>query len=129
MKRLITNVSLLLLLAGLANADISAKWKGSGEVQTPDGQTQTVSVSAELKQQGSAVTGTIGKEGEERYSIEKGKVEDKTITFEFQAPEDSQMRLYTVKLTIVNDTQLQGSFEFQAEDNKVTGKLTLAKVQ
>jgi uncharacterized protein involved in outer membrane biogenesis len=95
-----------------------------------DGDTQTIPVHAELKQQGKAVTGTIGKEAEQRFPIDKGKIEDGKITFECEAPEgdeSSGKRLYTVRLSVISETQLQGELEFEADGNKVTGKLTLTR--
>jgi hypothetical protein len=111
-------------------ADVSGKWSGSAELKTPDGDSQTIPVHAEFKQQGKAVTGAIGKEAADQWPIAKGKIEDGKINFEFEAPEGDEAsgkRLYTVRLAVVSETQLQGEFEFETDANKITGKLTLAR--
>jgi hypothetical protein len=111
-------------------ADVSGKWSGSAELKTPDGDSQTIPVHAEFKQQDKAVTGAIGKEEAQHWPITKGKIEDGKINFEFEAPEADEAsgkRLYTVRLTVVSDTQLQGEFEFDADGTKVTGKLTFTR--
>jgi hypothetical protein len=122
---------LLMLLTGpLASAsDITGDWSGSAELKSPDGQAMVLDVHATFKQANGAVTGTIGKEEDDQYPIDNGKIEDNKITFEFTAPEGTEPRLYTVRLTVVNETQLQGEFEFKAGDDKVTGKLTLTRAK
>ncbi len=130
--RLLTGPILtLLLIAPFARAaDVSGKWNGTAELKTPDGEAVTLPVHAELKQQGRAVTGTIGKEVEQHFPIANGKIEDGKINFEFEAPEGDEAsgkRLYTVQLAVVSETQLQGEFEFETDGNKINGKLALAR--
>jgi hypothetical protein len=123
---LLMPVLALLLTAPFARAaDISGKWSGTAELKPPDGDAQVVAVKAEFKQTDRTLAGSTGKAGEEQWPIAKGKVEDGKISFEFTAPEGDAMRLYTVRLAVLSETQLQGEFSVDAEGNKLTGKLTL----
>jgi hypothetical protein len=127
-RRMASAVLAVLLLAPLVNAaDVTGGWAGSAELKTPDGESQSIPVQAEFKQQNGEITGTIGKEAEDHFPIEKGKIEDNKLTFEFTAPEGSGTRLYTVTLTVVSATQLQGEFGFKVEDNTITGKFNLTR--
>ena len=132
--RILVSCAVTLLLLGtlaLAAADVSGKWRGSAAVKLPDGD-HVVPMSAEFKQQGKSVTGTTGKDGEEQYAIEKGKIEDGKLICEFTAPEEDESsgkRTYTLRLNIISDTQLEGEFEAMANGEKMTGKVTLARAK
>jgi hypothetical protein len=131
MRKLYLPLAAFLLLAGIARADVSGKWSGSAEVQTPDG-AHALPVTAVFKQQDQSVSGTIGKEGEEQYPIEKGTLDNAKLTFEFTAPEEDEAsgkRLYTMRLNVLSDSQLQGEFDFVTNGTKVTGKVTLARAK
>lgn len=132
MRKLILASATFLLLTVYARADINGKWSGSAEVKTPEDESLVLPVSAEFKQQDKSVSGTIGKEGEEQYPIEKGALDAGKLSFEFTAPEgdeESGKRTYTVRLNVVSEAQLQGEVEFTANGAKVTGKLTLARAK
>lgn len=116
MRKLIFPVLTLLLLAPFVRAaDFSGNWSGSAELKPPDGDSQVVPIHAEFKQQGKSLTGTIGKQGVGQWPIDKGRIEDGKINFEFEAPEGDEpsgKRLYTVRLNAADETQLQGEFDF-----------------
>ena len=132
MRKLVFVFLTFLLGAGSAAADVSGKWRGSASVQLPDGQAQVAPISAEIKQQDKSLTGSTGKDGEQQYAIEKGKIEDGKLSFEFTAPEEDEpsgKRTYTLRLKVVSDTQPEGEFEAMANGSKLTGKVTLARVK
>ena len=119
---------LLLLMTPFARAaDVSGKWNGVVVFEGEGGQTQTAPALAELKQQGNAVTGTIGKEGGQQFEIEQGKVSGNEVSFQFRAPEGEEENVlaHSVKLTLLSPTQMQGTFEFDAGGKKAGGKITL----
>jgi hypothetical protein len=123
-------LALLLITPFVRAADVTGKWSGSAELKTPDGDAQVLPVQAEFKRQDKSLSGSIGKAGDQQWPIAKGKIEDGKINFEFEAAEGDEAsgkRLYTVRLTVVSETQLQGEFDFAADGNKVTGKLTLTR--
>ena len=131
MRKLILPVAAFLMLAPFAMADVSGKWNGSAEIETPDGK-QSIPISAEFRQQDKAVNGTIGKQGEEQYPIEKGAVEGGKLTFEFTAPEEDEAsgkRLYRMRLNVASESELQGEVEFAMNDEKVTAKVTLTRAK
>lgn len=120
----------LLLLTTLAfGADASGRWKGSMEFKGDDGQIQTVSAYAELKQQGSTITGKVWKEQGQQFEIEQGQVTDNQISFKFHAPEgeEEQVIVHSVTLTLVSLTQLQGTLEFELGGQRASAKLTFSK--
>jgi len=132
MRKLVVLFMAFMLGAAWATAgDVSGKWRGSASVKLPDGD-QAVPISAEFKQQDKSVTGTTGKDGEEQYAIEKGKIEDGKLIFEFTAPEEDEpsgKRTYTLRLNVVSDSQLEGEFEAMANGGKIMGKVTLTRAK
>ena len=132
MRKVILSVAAFFLLAGFAQADVSGKWNGSAEVKTPDGESMVVRISAEFRQQDKSLSGTTGKQGEEQYPIEKGQIDGGKLSFEFTAPEgdeESGKRLYTMRLNVVSESQLEGEFDFLMSGAKMTGKVTLARAK
>jgi hypothetical protein len=133
MKRaLISGLLTLLLFSVISFAlavDLSGKWNGSLEFKSEDGLTQSVPAHAVLKQQNKTVTGKIWKEEGQQFEIEQGQVTDKEISFIFHAPEgeDKQVLIHSVKLNLLSPTQLQGTLEFDAAGQKVSGKLTFTR--
>jgi len=132
MRRLVFLVVTFMLSAAWATTgDVSGKWRGSASVKLPDGD-QVVPISAEFKQQDKSVTGTTGKDGEEQYAIDKGKIDDGKLSFEFTAPEEDEpsgKRTYTLRLNVVSDTQLEGEFEAMANGGKMVGKVVLTRAK
>ena len=127
MRRLV--LFMLLMTPFLMAADVSGRWSGSLEIKTPDGQTQSIPAYAEFKQNGDSVTGAVWKESDDQFRIEKGRIENDRITFEFTAPkgsEDSAL-VHTVRLTVVGENQLQGELEFENGGTKFTAKLTFKR--
>ena len=130
MRSLINLTLFTLLVASFASAaDVSGKWSGSLEIKTPDGQTQTLPGYAELKQQGTTLTGTVWKDVENKFPIKKGRVEGDKITFEFSAPEGEEEAtlVHMVRLTAVSKNQLEGELRFGQEGETVAGKLTFTR--
>ena len=126
MGKLLMSLFLLAAPLALAAGDVSGKWTGSMDMTTPDGQAQSMPVTAEFKQDGASVTGTAGREGDEQLPIEKGTVDGEKITFEVHAPDGA----YTVSLTVVSDSQLKGDVTFADQDgNKATAKLTFTRAK
>jgi len=120
-------LTLVILLAPLAAraADVSGKWSGSMDMKGPDGQPQSMAVTAEFKQDGKAVTGTAGREGDDQLTVQKGTIDGDALTFEVEAPDG----VYSVSLKVVGDHQLKGEVNFSDQSgNKQTASLTLNKV-
>jgi hypothetical protein len=77
-------VVVLAAFAGFAVADVTVtgKWSGSFVAIGPDGQTKDSTAVLVLKQNGSEITGTVGRNEGEQHEITKGKVEGDKITLE-----------------------------------------------
>src|SRR5262245_36083254 len=89
MKRLVGGVRIILLLATVtiaADNTLTGKWSGSFIVTSSDGETKDDRLLLDLKQNGAELIGTAGPNQEERFPIQKGKVERNKLTFEVQSP-------------------------------------------
>ena len=78
--------------------DLTGKWTGGMTRTAPNGQTQTIDFMFDLKQDGKAVTGTVGPNAERQWPIEKGVVDGAKVTFQVQQPNGP---LRTFKLALV----------------------------
>jgi hypothetical protein len=124
MRALLLTLVILLAPVAARAADVSGKWSGSMDMKGPDGQTQSMPVTAEFKQDGKTVTGTAGREGDDQLTVQKGTIDGDDFTFEVEAPDG----VYSVKLK-VGDGQLKGEVKFSdPSGNKQTASLTLNKV-
>ena len=132
MQKLVLYATTTLLLTALVQAaDVSGKWTGTLEGQGPDGPI-SVPANMEFKQTGQTITGSVWKDTDHQFAIDKGKIDGSQITFEFTAPEggdESSGFLHRVKLTLVAENKLEGELNFEVEGNKVAAKLKLAKTQ
>lgn len=69
-----------LALAAAPDTDVTGKWTGSFNITNQDGQTKEATACLLLKQNGSAITGTVGPDEGEQHNITKGKIEGDKIT-------------------------------------------------
>jgi hypothetical protein len=120
---------LLLLTPLVYAADVSGKWTGTLEFRAEDGHAQSVAAYADLKQRGNSLSGKLWKEADQQFVIEQGQVEGSEISFVFNAPEgeDEQTLIHSVKLALVSPTQMQGTLEFDAGGQRMSGKLTFSR--
>lgn len=115
-------VCCLVLSAVALFADVTGKWSGTGKGASPNGD-QVINVSLDLKQDGNAVTGTVGSgESGDRYTINGGTIEGDVITFKV-TPEDVT---YEVKLN-VKDDKMTGEATVNHGEQKMTIKLELKR--
>ncbi|HEV8041408.1 MAG TPA: hypothetical protein VGP62_21215 [Bryobacteraceae bacterium] len=130
MRKLTSYAVAVLFLAQFLNAaDVSGKWSGSLEGKGEDGSAISVPARMEFKQTGEAITGSVGKDSAHEYAINKGKIADDQITFEFTAPEgdEDSAFIHRVKLAVVSEGRLEGELQFEVEGNKVAAKLKLTR--
>src|SRR5688572_32963225 len=88
MKKLL--IMSLLCAVFAIGAEVSGKWSGTAHVQREDGSTNNENVSFTLKQNGGTVTGTASGPNED-HSIQTGKVEGNTVTFELTRSEERRV--------------------------------------
>jgi len=72
----------LLSTFALQAAELTGKWSGSFDITNSEGETKADSAYMDLKETGSAVTGTAGPNSEKQWSLRKGKLEGQNLTFE-----------------------------------------------
>lgn len=119
---------LFTLTLTLSAADVTGKWSGTGELNRPDGSTDSGPVYVDLKQNGQEVTGTVSTGEERQWPIQKGKLEGQKLSFEVSTPAGEGTRVFKVELTLTEDGHLEGTVEAQdSAANKITGKLSLKR--
>jgi len=117
-------ILLALTAPAFAAADVSGKWSGSMDMKSPDGNANSTPVYAELKQDGTAITGTAGATGHEALPLEKGTIAGDQITFEVRIPDGGA---YSVRLTIAG-SQMKGEVTFTGPGGgKQTAGITLTR--
>ncbi|HVN06310.1 MAG TPA: hypothetical protein VMT86_17935 [Bryobacteraceae bacterium] len=117
---------LLILAASLMAADVSGKWTGNVEVADPSGgSTINAAVRAELRQQGDAVSGTIGRqEDQEAESIQNAKLDGSRLTFEVSSAETNGLIKFV--LTLDGD-KLDGQMSGTMDGADLNGKVHLIR--
>ena len=81
---------ILLLAAALTAYDVNVtgKWTGSFNMTAPDGETHDSTALLILKQEGTNITGSVGPNEGEQYTIKKGTIEGSKITIEVEHESD-----------------------------------------
>jgi hypothetical protein len=74
-------------LAAPPDQDLSGKWTGSFNMNSPDGEQHDGGIVMVLKQKGTELTGTAGPSEDEQFPITKGKIDGDKITLEVQRGE------------------------------------------
>jgi hypothetical protein len=115
---------LISLALPLAAADISGKWSGTIEIaDTGNGPIQTT-VRAEFEQKSGAVSGKMGRPGDDESPIRNGKVEGEAVSFEVSSPETTRPVRFTLRL--VGD-RLEGEMKGEIDEGEIVGKVTLSR--
>ena len=114
----------LLLLAftavGLFAADATGKWTGT--LTPSQGEGNGGPALLILKQDGTAVTGTAGPNEGEQHSIEKGKIENGTLTFE--VPQGEGVMKFALKL---EGDEIKGDISRERNGQKQTAQLSVKR--
>jgi hypothetical protein len=117
------------LALALYGADITGKWTGNIEVADPSsGDKINTQVKAEFAQKAEAITGKIGRSGDERAEpIRNARIEGKNLLFEVQSPETTG--LVKFNLVVVDENRLEGEMQGAIDVGNISGKVTLQKVK
>ncbi len=126
MRVLLISVVVALLAVGCFAGDLSAKWNGTVEIKTPEGEMVNLPFWAEFHQNGTEVTGTAGGgDSPESLPIDKGVFDGKKLGFEITGLDG---RLYTVSLNSMDEDRLEGTIDFALPDGtQMNGKLVLKR--
>ncbi|SPF54135.1 conserved exported hypothetical protein [Candidatus Sulfopaludibacter sp. SbA4] len=111
-------VCLLLAIALWADVDLTGKW--SGTFEPGDGQSGTALLM--LTQTGTEITGSVGPDEDQRFSIQKGKIEGDKVTLEVEN-EGHKMHF---ALVLAGD-HLKGEAHMEAEGQTRTAKIDVTR--
>lgn len=115
---------LLGLAAACAASDVSGKWTGTAEVKMPDGEVRTYPLHLEITRSGEQITGTIGREPEEKLPLEKARLEGNRLCFEVVPPEAGAPVAFELE---VADGRLEGKLKGETDGGPLSGKVTLSR--
>jgi hypothetical protein len=126
MKMLVGFCALLLVAAAsfAADVNVAGKWSGSFVMDNGDGQTHDSTALLILKQDGSAITGTLGPNEDQQFPIQKGKVEGDKITLEVQ----TDGPLVRFELVLSGD-HLKGDAHASADGRNLSAKLDTTRAK
>src|SRR5258706_4006616 len=93
-----TRILCCFLLTAIAMfADVTGKWTGTFDATGPDGQTKPGTALMILKQSGDAITGTVGPNEDQQFTIKVGKIDGDKIALEV-APDEGPVIKFELTL-------------------------------
>ena len=121
---LLLGLSLLFAQSG----SVSGKWKGSIIIDdSGSGTTIETPVELDLEQKGDALSGKIGRAGEqERVEIRNGKLEGGAVTFEASSVEASAAMKFSLTL---KGEEMTGEMKGAADGNNIVAKVTFTRTK
>jgi hypothetical protein len=112
-------------IAALSAADATGHWSGTLSATGPNGEQREEPVLLILKQDGAKITGTGGRDVNDRHEVTVGKIDGDRLELEVEAG-DRPVRL---KLTLQGD-ELKGDVSRQRGDGSMmTAKISTKRVQ
>ena len=107
----------------LGAADLTGTWSGSFDITSPNGETKADTAYMALKEKDGEVTGTAGPNEEKQWSLRKGKLEGKKLTFE--VPTDEGVLVFDLTF---DGAAIQGTCAGTgSEGEKLSAKLKLTR--
>jgi hypothetical protein len=118
--------SMLAVFAGvaLADVDVTGKWSGSFNTTSPNGETKESTALLVLKQDGAAITGTVGPDENEQHPIRKGSIDGDKITLEV----DHDGYIMTFAL-VLRDGRLTGEAQMSRDGQTRTAKIDVGRAK
>jgi hypothetical protein len=107
-----------------AAADLTGKWTGKVEFKTPEEATDTAW--AEVKQNGTEITGVAGRNETQQGPIEKARLVGNKLTFQLSLPFDPGPRVFRFNLIAVDANHIEGDIE-EVGGEKLAGKIFLSR--
>lgn len=123
-KTILLTFLLLGLTAALPASDVTGKWTGTVEVKMPDGEVRTYPLHLEVQQSGERITGTIGREPEEKLPLEKAKLEGGKLSFEVVPADAGAPVAFELEISA---GRLEGKLKGETDAGPISGKVTLAR--
>jgi hypothetical protein len=124
MKKQLWALALFAALTAFGH-DATGKWSGTMEM-TRNGESKSTSAFLILKQDGNAITGSVGPNAGKQYAIKAGSIEGNKIKLEV-VPEDGPA---VVKFDLALDgDRLTGDMSFENDEGAVKGKIDTKREQ
>jgi hypothetical protein len=120
MKKLLAFLLLVSAISLSADVDLTGKWSGTFEATGGDGQTGTALLT--LKQTGTEITGSVGPNEDQQFSIQKGKIEGDKVTLEVA----NEGRTMHFALVLAGD-HLKGEAKMEAEGQTRSAKIDVTR--
>lgn len=120
--------SLLLLAMAMAAAatDVSGKWSGTFTATSADGQPRESGAVLIFKQNGTALTGSVGPDESQQWEITSGKVDENKITVEAHSPNGGTARFELV----LDGEHIKGDVSVsRADAPELRGKLDVTRAK
>jgi len=117
-------LALLATLPAAADVNVTGNWTGTFTAIGPNGETHDSSALLILKQDGTAITGSVGPDENERYEITKGAIDGNKLTLDVAAG-DHTMHFV---LTLAED-RLQGEANAQDAEGEHRAKLDVKRAK
>jgi hypothetical protein len=111
------------LVLSAADVDVTGKWSGSFDASGPDGQSKASTALLDLTQKGTAISGTIGPNEDERFTITKGTLDGEKITLDVDDGNGHQIH---IALVLAGD-HLKGDAHMSAEGQTRTAKIDVTR--
>jgi len=113
-------LTVLALCAVAADATATGKWSGSFNMSGPDGNKESTAVLM-LKQDGGAITGSVGPNEGEQFPIKAGKIEGGKISLDV----DHEGQMVKFELVLAGD-RITGDANISG-DGKMTAKINVTR--
>ena len=111
-------------IVAMTTGDVTGNWAGSFNMTGPNGETKETTALLMLKQDGTAITGSVGPNQDEQFAIQKGKIEGDKITLE--ADHDG----HTIKFELVLAAdRITGDAAMSGDGPAVKGKLDVKRAK
>ena len=116
-------LAVLAVAAVAADVDVSGKWSGTFNMTGPDGDKEGTALLI-LKQSGTDITGTVGPNEDEQFTIQKGTIEGNKITLE------ADHGGHTMKIDLVlADDRITGEARMDAEGQTLKAKIDVSRAK
>jgi len=121
----------LLVLAGflsmgmLCAADVTGHWSGTLESKNPDGEQRQEPILLILKQDGVKVTGTGGRDLNDRHTVTEGRVEGNKVILQVEAGQ----RPVTLELKLDRDELVGEASRARGDGSKMAAKVSTKRVK
>ncbi len=118
-------LALAFLSVAVMLADVTGNWSGALSMTGPGGETQSQPILLILKQEGAKVTGTGGRDENDRHAVLEGKADNGKIVLEVEAG-SSPVRL---ELALSGDELNGEASRTRGDGSKQTAKVAVKRVK